>query len=352
MFFFHYCSFQRYKTYKKEKMAYNHIRDQDENGMNEYDRVTNEWNRSDDVRHRRGLRSAQINNTEAYRRGNRIHHIRSIQVPSMEIWNDLFRNEILNPALRDYAEASIAFVEDRTHTLRFAGQMEVSLIMQENYRPGVHVAIFIIRLIPHRHFHDGHVIQREFSEGSATHQTINRLFNTEDRAVVSQATEQTILENLADDDEMLELLHYCFMDDDFNTMRFTFVPPWNPEDEDDYGNYVVDPNARDDHRVHEFYEDEPEDIAPGAPAADADANEDEEEHEYYYNYNENLRQYGNYENAAVAIPPPPQNNIDIAAIYQYYYDQEEAAADNYNVINYHHHDDEAEDDEHELPAQG
>jgi len=322
--------------------AYHHIRDQEENGMNEYDRVTNEWNRSDDVRNRCGLRSAQINNTEGYRRGNRIHHIRTIQVPSTQIWNDLFRNEILNPALRAYAEASIAFVEDRTHTLRFAGQMEVSLIMQENYRPGVHVAVFIIQLTPHRHFHDGHVIQCEFSEGSNTHQTINRLFNTEDRAVVSQATEYSILEYLADDDEMLDLLHTCFMDDDFNTMRFTFVPPWVPEDEDDYGNYVVDPNARDEHRDHEFFYE------------DAAADEHEHEHEHDYNYNENLHPYGNYENAAVAIPPPPQNNIDIAAIYQYYYDQEEAAAvaaDNYNVINYHRDaaDDDADED---VPAQG
>jgi hypothetical protein len=329
-------------------MAYHHIRDQDENGMNEYERVTNDWNRSDDVRHRRGLRSAQINNTEGYRTGTRIHHIRSIQVPSTQIWNDLFRNEILNPALRHYADASIAFVEDQTDTILFAGQMEVSLIMQENYRPGVHVAIFIIQLTPHRHFHDGHVIQREFSEGSATHQMINRLFDTDEHAVVSQATEYSILEHLADDDEMLELLHNCFIDADFNTVRFTFVPPMDPEDEDDYGQYVVDPNARDDHHVHEFfYDDEPEHVAPAGAAADEDYDE------YYYNYNENLHQYDNYENAAVAIPPPPPNNIDIAAIYQYYYDQEEAAAaDNYNVINYHHDDAADDDDDDELPAQG
>jgi hypothetical protein len=332
-------------------MAYHHIRDQDENGMNEYERVTNDWNRSDGIRRRRGLRSAQINNTQGYLTGNRIHHICSIQVPSTQIWNELFGNEILNPTLCAYADASIAFAEDQTDTILFAGQMEVSLIMQKNYRPGVHVAIFIIQLTPHRHFHDGHVIQREFSEGSATHQMINRLFDTDEYAVVSQATEYSILEHLADDDEMLELLHNCFIDADFNTVRFTFVPPMDPEDEDDYGQYVVDPNARDDHHVHEFfYDDEPEHVAPAGAAAD----EDDDDDEYYYNYNENLHQYDNYENAAVAIPPPPPNNIDIAAIYQYYYDQEEAAAaDNYNVINY-HHDDAAydDDDDDELPAQG
>ena len=304
--------------------------------MNEYDRVTELWNQSNEIERRRRLRSNAINNTPGYHTGNRIHHIRSIQVPSTQIWIDLFRNEILNPALRAYSEASIDFVEDRTHTLRFAGQMEVSLIMQENYRPGVHVAIFIIQLTPHREFHDGHVIQREFSEGSVTHQTINRLFNTEDRALVSQATEYSILEYLADDDEMLDLLHTCFMDPEFNTMRFTFVPPMDPEDEDDYGNYVVEPNARDDHRVHEFN--------PAAEHAEHAEHADDVE-------NDNQHDARVDANVVAIAPPPPVN--DFAAIYQYYYNMY-LEDPNYNIINYNervelNHDDIDYD---ELPAQG
>jgi hypothetical protein len=190
------------------------------------------------VMRRRELRSAKVQEqvqSQRYLNGERIHHIRSIQVPSRQIWSELFGNETtLNPELCAYAEASIAFMEDQTQTLQFAGQMEVSLIVQENYRPGVHVAIFIIQLTPHRQFHDGHVIQREFGEGSATHQMINRRFNTDDYAVVSQATEYSILEYVADDDEMLELLHNCFMDDNFNTVRF--------------------PSASNNvHRLHEFF---------------------------------------------------------------------------------------------------
>lgn len=320
-------------------------RNQDENGMNEYVRVTNEWNLSNWVSDRRNFRSNQINNTSDYRTGNRIHHIRTIQVRNMQIWNELFRNEILNPALRAYAEASIAFIEDHTHSLLFAGQMEVSLIMQENYRPGVHVAVFIIQLSPHRRFHDGHVIQTEFSEGSLTHQMIERLFNTDERAVVSQACEYSILEYLADDDEMLELLHTCFLDPEFNTMRFSYVAPIDPQDEEDYGQYVVDPNARNSHRFHNFNADN------NNHENDDDDDDDENDNDdnvfdVHHVENENHR---DADTNVVAIPPPPQQLMnDFAAVYQYYYDmyQEDPM---FNIINYDNLNNNQDD---ELPAQG
>jgi len=311
-----------------------YIRNQYENGMNEYERITVEWNQSNEVKCRRRLRSNTINNTAGYQTGRRIHHLRTIQVPYTEIWNDLFRYENLNPTLREYVQASIAFAEDATNTLLFAGNMDVSLIMQENYRPGVHVAIFIVQLAPHRHFHDGHVIQREFSEGSFTHQTINRLFNTDECAVVTQATEYSILEYLADDDEMLNLLHYCFMDPDFCTMRFSYIPPENPEDNEDEGQYVIDPDAHDIHHAHDFNGDE------------NNGNQDDEVWNEIQVENDNQR-------AAVPViafaPPHPVN--DFAAIYQYYYNlyQEDPM---YNIINYNEYDIRNQEDDDELPAQG
>jgi hypothetical protein len=314
----------------QEPQQQGYIRNLDENGMNEYERLTEIWNQSNEVERRRGLRSNAINNTDGYQTGLRIHHLRTIQVPYTEIWNDLFRYENLNPTLREYAQASIAFVEDATNTLLFAGQMDVSLIMQENYRPGVHVAIFIVQLAPHRQFHDGHVIQREFSEGSLTHQIINRLFNTEDRAIVTQSTEYSILEYLADDDEMLDLLHYCFMDPDFRTMRFSYIPPENPEDDhEDEGHYVVDPHAHNIHHVHDFN------------GHDDNGNQDEVWNEVQVE-NENERAAAPF----IAIAPPPPAN-DFAAIYQYYYLEDPM----YNNINYNEYDQRDQEDD-ELLAQG
>jgi hypothetical protein len=48
-----------------------YIRNQDENGMNEYDRVTDEWNRSALVQRRRSERISEINNTPDYYTGDR-----------------------------------------------------------------------------------------------------------------------------------------------------------------------------------------------------------------------------------------------------------------------------------------
>lgn len=229
--------------------------DPEQNGMNEYERETVEWNQSEQVQEMRSHRATAINNTPGYRTGNRIHHLRSIQMYSHALWNEIFGREILDPVLRNYAQGSLDWSNDETNTRLFAGQMEVSLLMQENYRPGVHVAIFFIHLSPHRQFQDGHMIQKEFGNGSYTHQTINRMFDLRDRAIVLQATEYQMLEYLADDDEAMDLLHSCFIQPDFEPMRFTYVEPEEDGDninDDDEGVYVFDQNAPNNHRWHDF----------------------------------------------------------------------------------------------------
>jgi hypothetical protein len=314
-------------------MVRSYIRNQDENGMNEYDRVTDEWNRSGEVQRHRTERANEINNTPYYYTGNRIHHLRTIQMHSFELWNQLFRYDELNPVLRQYVQASIGFAEDDTQRLLFAGQMEVSLILQENYRPGIHVAIFIIQLSPHRQFYDGHVIQREFGDGSYTHQTINQMFNTDDHAIVSQATEYDILEYIANDDDMRYLLHRCFMDPDFTTVQYIHImpPPGFPDNED--GVYVVDHDRRgdlDQHRVHNF---EPFVIEPNiavpdvydvavAAAADADADAAAEA---------DAAADADAEVNIAIPPPPPVNNFE--ELYHYNYNNYYDNYDNYNNYN-------------------
>jgi hypothetical protein len=317
-----------------------------DDGMEEYERITEEWNQNNEVQQRQDRRSRLINNTDGYRTGNRIHHIRTIQMYDHAEWNELFGQENLDPVLREYAQASIDHAQDETHTLRFAGQTEVSMIMQENYRPGVHVAVFIVHLTPHRRFYDGHMIQREFGEGSRTHQTINRLFDTNTRACVMQATEYNLLEYLANDDEALDLLHYCFLDNEFQTMRFSYVVPEPDADDDDQGHYYVNPYANDEHRWHEC------------------AQHEEERRQQL------LIRHDAPNEAVVAIPPPPPVN-DFAAIYfrnlellndENYYAREYPVIDNRvdlppmqrNIIQYiYNGDSDSEDDAaEELHAQG
>lgn len=315
-------------------------RNLEENGMNEYERQTMEWNRCNQVQEMGSRRNAAINNTDGYRTGNRIHHIRSIQMYDPIVWDELFGHENLDPALLEYAQASMDRANDETHTLLFAGQMEVSLLMQENYRPGVHVAIIFIHLTPHRRFRDGHMIQMEFGNGSHTHQTICRIFDVSgDRVIVLQATEYHMLEYLANDDEAMDLLHSCFLQPDFAPMRFTFVEP-DPNDENDDGFYVNDQNALNNHRWHEFADDQP---LPYVAAAE------EEEPAAVY-----------------VIQPPPQANNDFAEIYRRNLeiinnDVAENDADyidnrypgpRRNIIQYIYNDGDSDNDDDEIPAQG
>ena len=208
------------------------VRDRFAMTMDEHD----EWNRSNYVERRREERMRAINNTDGYRTGYRIHQLRTIQVTDAATWNQLFGRELLNPTLREYAQSLF-------HHRPTVAQMEVSLLMVENYRPRVHVAIFIVYLIPHRQFYDGHIIQMEFSEDSYTHQTVNRMFHVaNENTCVLLATEYSILNFAADDSDMLDLLHLCFIDRDFQTMRFGLRDgrehPWHAQmmfREENYG---------------------------------------------------------------------------------------------------------------------
>ena len=290
-----------------------HVRDR---GMAEYDQATVEWNRRNDVVNSHERRRDAINNTPGYFTRNRVHHLRSIQMVHHADWDALFGRDILNPTLAHYAQAAMDHFHDDIDTLDFAGQMDVSLLMQENYRPGVHLAIYFIHLTPHRCFHDGHMISVEFGEGSATHQAITRLFDTDDRAMVFQATEYQMLSSLADDDDAMELIHTCFVPE-FAPMRFSLVAPPNAVDAGD-GYYVPDQNALDDHRWHDFAE--------------------------YYN---DIRNLAAGAVVQAQIPPPPPIN-DFAEIYQRAlreYDQQEQD----NIIPYDSDDDE---DDQEIHANG
>ena len=208
--------------------------------------------------------------------------------------------------IREYAQESMNWAQDDDRrVLPFAGQLEVSLLMQDNYRPGVHAAIFFVYLTPHRKFHDGHMIQIEFSEGSNTHQNIDRLFDTNTHAIVSQASQYQILGFLADDHEAMDLLYSCFMDDEFNPRRYSYAVVVPRPDDENFDNgeeeyeYIVDPNANNEHRCHdELYHDERPRPRPQRLQLEDDVADEVVAVA-----------------AVAAIPPPPPPVNDIAAIF-------------------------------------
>lgn len=162
-----------------------------------FDRV-DERNRSAEIRQQCRMRSMGINNTEQYFSGHHSHMCLTIQIESREDWADLVGHTILGADVHEYALQSIQYTETRG-AIPFSGYLHVSLLMEE-VRPGIFGAILLIYKAPHQQFHDGHIIELEFGQGSFTHQTINRLFS-QDRAVVQFMTEYQLLGFLADQDE-------------------------------------------------------------------------------------------------------------------------------------------------------
>jgi hypothetical protein len=173
----------------------------------EMDRV-DAANQSAETRRHMQSRNAFINNTAGFSTGNDLMMCRTIQMNSMDDWNALFGGRPLQPAMLTYALDCIA--NDFP--------LEVSLLLEMNTRPRLHEAIFIIHIPNHEHFYDGHMFELEFSEGSYTHQTINRLFDTETRAVVQFMRQYDLLQFLADDDEAADLLERLL--DGFNPMQY------------------------------------------------------------------------------------------------------------------------------------
>jgi hypothetical protein len=142
-----------------------------------------------------------------------------------------------NEPMRPYVQRCMDYAAD-PHTVPYAGELEVSLLLEENAnpaRPGTHRAVFLVSVTPHQQFETGHIIEVEYGEGSNTQEAINRLFNTELaeedglRAVVQQFTEYDILAFLADETQMMNLLYTYFLDG-FNPMRFVDEQNADPAD--------------------------------------------------------------------------------------------------------------------------
>jgi len=194
--------------------------------MDALDARAAEHHTNDNIREMFRTRLAMINNTDGYRTGNRVLDCRSIQMFDPEDWVALFGP---NEPMRPYVQRCMEFATDDTRTVPYAGELEVSLLLEENANPErpetPHRAVFLVSVTPHRQFETGHIIEVEYGEGSNTQEAINRIFNTdlaeEDglRAIVQQFTEYQLLAYLADETQMMNLLYTYFLDG-FNPMRF------------------------------------------------------------------------------------------------------------------------------------
>ena len=186
--------------------------------IEQQDQETRLWNSSRDVQDELYARSNLINNTENYQTGDDVHHLRSIQMVDFEVWQSLFRGRAVNLDAIDYAFRLMREYHNPDTEFN-TGYLIVSLLLEENVRPGVHQAIFIICVTPHRATRYGHMVRYEFEEGSQQQQIIEAVFDINELALVEQCTEYDILSSLACEYEMQELLHGVFLQG-MNSRRF------------------------------------------------------------------------------------------------------------------------------------
>ena len=261
--------------------------------FDQQDAAARDWNADPEIQDELRERTDIINNTNNYHTGNRIHHLRSIQMVNSDNWDLLFGGPYAPYLHNDAAEYGTRMIHDANYppASEVVETLYVSLLFEVNVRPGVHQVIFIIHADPHRAMLYGHIVRYEVEDAGEQHQAIEEIFNANSpRVIIEECTEYDILSFLADEYEMRYLLQGVFLRG-LNSRRFVENDPDHPI----YphacsgmlrGLLALAHNRRD----------------PVLPARVVDA-------------------------AQIAIPPPPPPINDIAQIYNFYYN--EHGNDNY-----------------------
>lgn len=184
-----------------------------DNRLKEFSIHVDEWYRRDDIHQKYRERVEKVRAMESFNVMSRMENCLTIRIHDVQEWEVLFGRESVSPKLQQYVDAVLRYDQDTTGTVPFKGHLEVSLLLEENVhpvRPGIYRAVFLIYTSPHKQFQDGHIVGIEFGEGSHTHQTIQRIFDVETRAIVQEITQYDMLTFLADEDEMNTLFYEYF----------------------------------------------------------------------------------------------------------------------------------------------
>jgi len=176
---------------------------------------------SPETRERMTNRKHAIYQTEDYTTACRVQHCQTIQLVNIEDFRALFGIGLIKPEVERYVTESLEWAINSASD--FFGQITVSLMMQEQAtRPGMYTAVFIINATPHEQFRTGHIVDIEFQRDSVTHQTVNRLFYSNECSAIGQYfTELNLLLHLADDEEMHHMMFGCFMEEGFYSAPYS-----------------------------------------------------------------------------------------------------------------------------------
>ena len=151
-------------------------------------------NLSNFVSEQRSFRNAQINNVADYHTHHEHHEVQSTQIDSWDTWNQLSGLFPAGSNERDYIANPPANIQNLINIAEmgygnYFGEVVVSLLREVNHETGIHRAVLMIYISPHRQFADGDILTTSFSYGDQVHQEITNLFDESPYTMVEYLSE-------------------------------------------------------------------------------------------------------------------------------------------------------------------
>ena len=280
--------------------------------IDQQEAAARDWNERPDIQDELRRRASIVNNTDHYYTGNRIHHLRTIQMVSLDKWNLLFGGPYATYIHKNAAEYGKRMIREATNrSVLIMEDLGVSLLLEENVRPGVHRVMFIIHANSHRAMCYGHMVCYDVADAGQQHQLIENMFDVNSNAIIERCNEYDILSLLAEEDEMQYLLELIFLQG-FESQRFAENDPDHLIHQHMCAGILQNLLALDNHRAVVDVD------VNDAAAALEDDDSDDDDAPVVVDVDVDVDAEVQY-----AIPPPPPIN-DFAQIYHFYneYDNE------------------------------
>lgn len=156
-----------------------------------------EHNLSNFVREERSYRNSLINNVADYHTHHRIHEVQSTQIDSWDTWDQLVEVFPAGSNERDYIMNPPANIRNLINLSEmgygnYFGEVVVSLLREVNHETGIHRAVLMIYISPHRQFADGDILTTSFSYGDPVHQAMTNFFDEGPYTMVEYLSEVEI----------------------------------------------------------------------------------------------------------------------------------------------------------------
>jgi len=168
-------------------------------------------NQSDFVRQQQHYRNSQINNVANYYTHQQTHEIQSTQIDTWQNWDQLIELFPAGSNEREYIMNPPANIRNIINLSEmgygnYFGEVVVCLLREVNHETGIHRAVLMIYISPHRQFADGDILTTSFSYGDQVHQVITNFFDDSPYVSVEYLSEVEMIGFVQNHNDALHLM--------------------------------------------------------------------------------------------------------------------------------------------------